>query len=104
MVVIRGPRVSECVIETQGHRRHTVEQYGVRVEIPTKAHRISHSSTRSSLTGYSWPWFESSDSWSGVTMPSLCRVMGGFLYFGGGFLYDTYPIVSMYLDVSCGVS
>ena len=20
-----------------------------------------------------WPWFESSDSWSGVTMPSLCR-------------------------------
>ena len=37
-------------------------------------------------------------------MPSLCRVTGGFLYFGGGFLYDTYPIVSMYLDVSCGVS
>ena len=27
--------------------RHTVEQYGVRVEIPTKAHRISHSSARS---------------------------------------------------------
>ena len=27
--------------------RHTVEQYGVRVEIPTKARRISHGSTRS---------------------------------------------------------
>ena len=39
--------------------RHTVEQYGVRVEISTKTHRISHSSTRSSLTGRSWPWFES---------------------------------------------
>ena len=36
------------------HRR-TVEQYGVRVEIPTEAHKISHGSARSSLTGYSWP-------------------------------------------------
>ena len=31
-------------------------------------------------------------------MPSLCRVMGGFLYFGGGFLYDTYPDVSWYMN------
>ena len=38
--------VSELVSELLRHR-HTVEQYGVRVEIPTKAHRISHSSARS---------------------------------------------------------
>ena len=42
--------------------RHTVEQYGVRVEISTEAHKVSHSSTRSSLTGHSWPCFESNDS------------------------------------------
>ena len=38
--------------------RHTVEQYGVRVEIPTEAHRVSHGSTRSMYTS-SWPCFES---------------------------------------------
>jgi len=39
--------------------RHTVEQYGVRVDIPTEAHRVYHSSTCSILTRYSWPCFES---------------------------------------------
>ena len=73
-------KTSECscakairVVSELLRHRHTVGQYGVRVEISTKTHRISHSSTRSSLTGRSWPWFESNDSCSGVSMSSPCH-------------------------------
>jgi len=59
----RGGGECACVVcftvsELLRHR-HTVEQYGVRVDIPTEAHRVYHSSTCSILTRYSWPCFES---------------------------------------------
>jgi hypothetical protein len=56
--------------------RHTAEQYGVQVEIPTEAHRASHSSTCSILTRYSWPCFESNGFLFGrryaLSMPTPC--------------------------------
>jgi hypothetical protein len=55
--------------------RHTVEQYGVRVEIPTEAPRVSHGSTRSMYTS-SWPCFESNGFLFGrryaLSMPTPC--------------------------------
>jgi hypothetical protein len=55
--------------------RHTVEQYGVRVEIPTEAHRVSHGSTRSMYTS-SWPCFESNGFLFGrryaLSVPTPC--------------------------------
>jgi hypothetical protein len=52
-----------------------VEQYGVRVEIPTEAHEVSHSSTRSMYTS-SWPCFESNGFLFGrryaLSMPTPC--------------------------------
>ena len=53
--------------------RHTVEQYGVRVEIPTKAHRRSHSSARSYHTWHARGHVLSrlSDSGAGVPTPDV---------------------------------